>query len=184
MLSPYIGFTLPEVKKLCESRCMDYGECLKWYDGYHLADDVSVCDTNSVYRAIRTGEYGNYWTTTGSYVTSPRTYNNEGSLQSAIGHAYVYAQSFYNVVKEHPAGNGYADMAFLPTPRAADKPAIIVELKMDKSTDTALDQIRRRDYPAAIAQYAGEALRVGVSYSRKGKRHACVIEKMTIGDFS
>lgn len=305
-LSPYIGFTLPEVKELCESRGMDYGECLKWYDGYHLADDVSVCNSNSVYRAIRTGEYGNYWTTTGSYeavsdyiglnfdgtkdcvvemlrggnapvnvasflnsldkirnrddvftylihlgylaydrktktchipngemfeewqvalnslddykavvetlsnsrrlmeatwdgdaatvarmldvahrgVTSPRTYNNEGSLQSAIGLAYIYAQSFYNVVKELPAGNGYADMAFLPMPEAAGKPAIIVELKMDKSADTALDQIRRRDYPAAIAQYAGEALLVGVSYSRKGKRHACVIEKMTIGDFS
>lgn len=48
------------------------------------------------------------------HVTSPRTYDNERSPQSAVGLAYFYATSYYTIVNEHPAGKGYADIAFIP----------------------------------------------------------------------
>ena len=46
-------------------------------------------------------------------VTSNLTYNNEGSFSSAIRLAYFYADSYYKVVNELPAGKGYADIAFI-----------------------------------------------------------------------
>ena len=303
-LASYIGFTLDEVRVLCEARGMDYGECLRWYDGYRLAPGVSVCNSNSVCEAMASGVFGDYWTATGSYevvsdyvslnfdgtrdavvamlaggsapvnassflnspdsiasrddvltylvhlgylsydrgsgecripngeiraewdnalrrldgyrglvgvvdasrrlleatlardgatvaelldraheeATGPLTYNNEGAMQSAVALAYLYARNFYNVVKELPAGRGYADLAFLPLPGAGARPAIVVELKVDRSPDTALDQIRARRYPAALAQYRGEILLVGVSYGKKSRRHRCKIERMTMGN--
>ncbi|MDY4066671.1 AAA family ATPase, partial [Bullifex sp.] len=67
-------------------------------------------------------------------VTSNLTYNNEGSFSSAIRLAYFYADSYYKVVNELPAGKGYADIAFIPYVK--DVPAMIVELKKDKTANT------------------------------------------------
>ncbi|MCQ7926291.1 ATP-binding protein, partial [Salmonella enterica] len=66
-LAPYIGFTLPEVKALCKSHKMSYKECLRWYDGYHIAPRVSICNSNSVCRAMRAGKFDDYWSKTGAY---------------------------------------------------------------------------------------------------------------------
>ncbi len=40
-----------------------------------------------------------------------------------------------------PAGDGYADIVFLPLP-GRDKPAIAVELKYNKTAQTAVQQIK------------------------------------------
>ena len=66
-LAPYIGFTLEEVKELCDRFNVDYEECVRWYDGYRIAPTVSICNSNSVCRAISTGEFSNYWNRTGAY---------------------------------------------------------------------------------------------------------------------
>ena len=58
-----------------------------------------------------------------------------------------------------------------------NSPAIIIELKVNKDADTALDQIRRKEYPAKVAEYAGDLLLVGVNYDRDTKQHSCRIEK-------
>jgi len=56
-----------------------------------------------------------------------------------------------------------------------DSPAIVVELKYNKDADAAIDQIRRKQYPAKVAQYADRLLLVGINYNRETKTHTCVI---------
>lgn len=109
------------------------------------------------------------------------TYNDENSLSCAIGLAYYSARKDYRLIREMPAGKGYADVVFLPLP-LVDKPALVVELKYDKTVDTAIRQIKDRRYTQALEGYSGKLLLVGVSYDRKNKNkpHSCVIEKMEI----
>ena len=111
-------------------------------------------------------------------VASILTYNDENALGSAIGLAYYSARKDYKLVRELPAGKGFADVVFLPLPHA-DKPALVVELKYDKDARTAIQQIKDRQYTQALAGYAGNILLVGINYERgnKDKPHSCVIER-------
>ena len=43
---------------------------------------------------------------------------------------------------------------------------------------TAIDQIRRKEYPAKLAEYSGEILLVGINYDKETKLHTCKIERM------
>ncbi|MDD6896480.1 MAG: AAA family ATPase [Prevotellaceae bacterium] len=52
-----------------------------------------------------------------------------------------------------------------------------IELKFNNSVDTAIDQIKRKEYPAKIAEYSGNILLVGINYDRETKKHTCRIEK-------
>lgn len=113
-------------------------------------------------------------------VSSILTYNDENSLSCAIGLAYYSARKDYRLIRELPAGKGFADVVFLPLP-STNKPAIIVELKYGKPAGTALQQIRDRQYTQALSGYTGEILLVGISYNRaeKEKPHSCVIERLS-----
>ena len=294
-LAKFIGFTLEEVEDLCKRFGMDYKECLRWYDGYHIADKVSVCNSNSVCEAMRSGQFDDYWTQTGAYtaindyidgnyegirediaqmvgggevevdagsfmntlneivskddvftylihlgylvynqknktcsipngeirteweralrrtvnyrpivemienskrmlaatlegdadvlaqtldkahrdVTSPLTYNNEGSMQSAIGLAYFYARTQYTVVKEFHSGKGYADMAFIPY--VPNLVPIVVEFKIDQNPERALKQIVDNCYTDAFKDLHGPTVLVGISYCKETKGHSCKI---------
>ena len=108
-------------------------------------------------------------------VTSNMTYNNEACFQSAIRLAFFYADSFYTIVLEYPAGKGYVDIAFIPY--KPNIPAMVVELKAKGTAGTALDQIRERRCFAGLDRYEGNTLLVGVSYDKDTKRHECVIER-------
>lgn len=108
-------------------------------------------------------------------VTSNLTYNNEGSFQSAIRLAYFYADSYYTVISELPAGKGYADVVFIPF--VHDKPAIIIELKKGKPAATAINQIKNKNYPAILEKYKDNLLLVGISYNTETKEHSAVIER-------
>ena len=70
----------------------------------------------------------------------------------------------------------YADLVLIPRKNVAS-PAIVVELKYHQAVDTAIAQIKRREYSAKVAQYVGNLLLVGISYDRETKQHACRIEK-------
>ncbi len=87
-------------------------------------------------------------------------YNDENSLAAAIGLAYYSARKDYVLIREFPSGKGFADIVFLPLPHT-DKPALIIELKYDKSAATALQQIRDRKYTQALERYRGEIVLVG-----------------------
>jgi hypothetical protein len=58
-----------------------------------------------------------------------------------------------------------------------DSPAIILELKYSQNADTAIEQIKRRQYPAKVAEYTGDILLVGINYDKQQKTHNCHIER-------
>lgn len=107
------------------------------------------------------------------------TYNDENSLACAIGLAYYSARKDYRLIRELPTGKGFADIVFLPLP-SVRKPALVVELKYDKTAHAAIQQIRERHYTQALEGYAGEILLVGINYDRDNanKPHSCVIESV------
>ena len=106
-------------------------------------------------------------------------YNNENSLSSVLALAYLSAMQYYfKPVRELPTGRGFADFVFLPMPEyRMDYPALVVELKWNKSAKTALDQIKEKKYPSSILSYTGDILMVAINYDKKNKVHQCQIEK-------
>ena len=108
--------------------------------------------------------------------SSSLVYNNEVSLASIIQLAYYTAAKEYTIIRELPAGEGFADMVFIPK-RTSKKPALVVELKWDKSAEGAISQIKDKKYVTALEEYKGNILLVGINYDRKTKEHQCKIEK-------
>ena len=111
-------------------------------------------------------------------VTNPLTYNNEASFQSAIGLAYFYANLKYTVIKELPTGKGYADLALIPY--VPNIPAMIIELKNNKSAESAISQIKEKKYDDLLEHYRGDLLFVGINYDPETKEHQCKIEECVI----
>lgn len=111
--------------------------------------------------------------------TSILSYNDENSLSCVITIAYYAAQKDYTLIRELPTGKGFADIVFLPR-RHSDKPAIIIELKWDRSAQGAIGQIEEKKYTGALDSYAGNLLMVGINYNKKNKKHECIIKKMEI----
>ncbi len=113
-------------------------------------------------------------------VASVLTYNDENSLGCAIGLAYYSARKDYRLIREFPTGKGFADVLFLPLPHT-NKPALVVELKYDRTVTAAIQQIKNRHYTQALENYSGEILLVGINYDKDepDKPHSCVIEKIS-----
>ena len=109
--------------------------------------------------------------------TSILSYNNENSLACVLSIAYYYANNNYIMHRELPTGKGFADLVLIPR-KEVDSPAIVLELKYNKDADSAIEQIKRRQYPAKIAQYANNLLLVGINYDKKTKLHECVIDRL------
>ncbi len=123
------------------------------------------------------------------HVTRNRSYNNEDALQNAIYLSFIYALNKYTIVKEMTtesekrsfslrslATDGFADVVFIPY--VPDTPAMIVELKRNGSTESALNQIREKKYFDSLEHYSGDLLFVGVNYDEESKTHECKIEKL------
>ena len=108
-------------------------------------------------------------------LTSNLSYNNEQSLQSAVMLAYFYARSYYTVIPECPAGKGYADVVMIPA--VPGKPALVIELKKDKSAGGAIEQIKAKNYPSVLGKYNGDIILAGVNYDSKTKEHMALLEK-------
>ena len=111
--------------------------------------------------------------------TSVLKYNDENSLSCVLTMAYFTAPAYYNIVREMPAGKGFADFVFIPRANAGWRPAIVVELKYNKSADTAIKQIKEKRYQGALTGYSDKILLVGISYEADGsdKKHTCIIEE-------
>lgn len=110
--------------------------------------------------------------------TSVQRYNDENSLSCAITMAYFTAPAYYTVVRELPTGKGFADIVFLPRADTTDKPAMVIELKWNKSADTAINQIKDKRYTGKLTGYCKEILLVGINYDRDTKKHECNIERV------
>lgn len=107
--------------------------------------------------------------------TSILQYNDENSLACVISLAYYTARNKYIMHRELPTGKGFADIVFIPR-KHIDLPAIVVELKHNKTSGAAIEQIKQKKYTDKIAQYTGEILLVGINYD-DDKGHTCEIEK-------
>ncbi|MDE6221787.1 MAG: ATP-binding protein, partial [Lachnospiraceae bacterium] len=138
-----------------------------------LLEDTLNGDADSVARGLDR---------THTEVASILTYNDENSLACAVGLAYYSARKDYRLIREFPTGKGFADIVFLPLPHTG-KPALVVELKYDKSVSAAIQQIKDRKYTQALEGYSGEILLAGINYDRENpdKPHSCVIEKAAVG---
>ncbi len=109
--------------------------------------------------------------------TSILTYNNENSLANVIAISlFLSTTNTYNVVRKLPTGKGYADLVYLPK-SGVNKPALLIELKFDKSALTAVTQIKEKNYLQFFKNYKGEVLLVGINYSKDTKTHQCIIER-------
>ena len=112
--------------------------------------------------------------------TSVIRYNNENSLSSVLSIAYLSSMQYYfKPIREFPAGRGFADFVFIPKPEFQNYyPALVVELKWDKSAVGAIEQIKEKQYGNALKDYQGNLLLAGINYNKKTKKHECVIETM------
>ena len=111
--------------------------------------------------------------------TSILSYNDENSLACVLSVAYIWARNEYVIHREYATGKGYADLVMIPH-RNVSKPALVIELKFNHSADTAIDQIKHKEYPTKIADYTGDILLVGINYDKETKQHTCKIERYTI----
>ncbi|MGN0485069.1 MAG: AAA family ATPase [Lachnospiraceae bacterium] len=109
--------------------------------------------------------------------TSVIKYNNENALSCVLTMAYFTAPAFYNIVREFPAGKGFADLVFIPRANAGSRPAMVIELKYDKTADTAIRQIKDKRYAGALSGYQDKILLVGINYDPDNKSHSCEIEE-------
>ncbi|MCD8105719.1 MAG: ATP-binding protein [Lachnospiraceae bacterium] len=110
-------------------------------------------------------------------------YNDEAELSKVITFAYLQAREFYDIRQEDKAGKGYVDFVFYPYRKTDD--GLIVELKVDDTVESAIQQIRDRNYVLGFEgklgdrpKCTGRILAVGIAYNRKGpnKRHTCRVE--------
>jgi len=299
-LAKYVGFTEPEVMRLCKDYSMDFCEAKKWYDGYFFKNVSSVYNPNAIMQAMQNKEFGSYWTETETYEslkiyidmdfdglkeaivsmlgggrcavntgtfqndltnmggrddvmvllvhlgylaydaeagevyipneeirqefflavkysrhaeianlvkesdkllqavlnlneeavaaviekvhsisTAPIFYNNEQALRSVIRLAFISCMEQFREIQELPSGSGYADVVYLPKKGSA-MPVMVVELKWNKGAESAIRQIKERNYPELFEGYGSEVLLVGISYDEKTKKHEYVIERSHI----
>lgn len=101
-------------------------------------------------------------------------YNDENALSCVITLCYLYARKDFIVEREAKSGKGYCDYLFLP--KKSQKPAMILELKVDDTCEHAIAQIKDRNYLEKAKQYADQVLLVGIGYDRTTKKHRCIIE--------
>lgn len=130
-----------------------------------------------------------------------KTYNSEAALSYAVQMAYYAGQKYYTTIQELDSGKGRwmsgghpfsadrsgaetCDLVYLPAPKHPDKPALLIELKYDKTIKTAADQIREKNYPQKLEHYKDNILLVSINYDKDVgsndvlyKHHSCRIEK-------
>ena len=136
----------------------------------NLLDATIAGNENAVAQAIEIAHDEN---------TSILAYNDENSLACVLTVAYIWARNEYVIHREYATGKGYADLVMIPR-RNVSKPALVIELKFNNTADTAIDQIKRKQYPAKIAEYTGDILLVGINYDRETKLHTCKIENCKV----
>lgn len=104
-------------------------------------------------------------------------YNDENSLSCVITLCYLKARDYYEVTREDKSAKGYVDFLFKPIREGY--PAIVMELKKDKSAEDAIAQIKEKNYMDRVRN-SKEILLVGINYTNDttdNKKHTCIIEK-------
>ena len=133
-----------------------------------LLEDTIAGNSAEVVKAIETIRDTQY---------APTFYNDEQALRYVIKFANIAAVEQYLKVEELPSGRGIADVVYLPQ-RMSRFPAMVVELKWNKSSEGAIAQIKEKNYPAVLQDFGGEIVLAGINYDEKTKKYSCVIERV------
>ena len=161
-----------EVREEFEQILEGTGASRKWMEllgrSKKLLEDTMAGDGQAVAKAIEEIRDSQY---------APTYYNDEQALRYVIKFAYIAALDQYLKVEELPSGKGIADVVYLPK-RRSTLPALVVELKWNKSSEGAIRQVKERNYPAVLKDYGGEIVLVGIAYDARKKTHSCVIERI------
>lgn len=112
------------------------------------------------------------------FETAHIQYNDENALSYTISLALYAARNYYTLYREFPTGKGFADMVYIPRKKFANKPALVVELKWDKSAEGAIAQIKKKQYSKALEEYRGNITLVGINYDKESREHTCIIERL------
>ena len=92
----------------------------------------------------------------------------------------MLAREYYTIIRKMLGGRGFADICMIPRKIHLDKPAVVIELKWDKSAEGAIQQIKNKEYIDALKDYQGDLLLAGINYDKKTKKHSCIIEKWNL----
>ncbi len=93
-------------------------------------------------------------------------YNDENSMACLLKLCYWYARGMYDIRREDKSGKGRCDMLFKP--KNNHIPAFVIELKVNDTPDTALQQIIQKEYMQEIEEY-NEILLIGITYATNSK---------------
>ena len=144
-------------------------ELIRYMKGsLQLLKDTEAMNSKAVVRAFHRLHSTNY---------APSLYNNEQSLRSLIRLAYIAYLDVYYKLEEVPTGKGVADIIFIPLQNSRYLP-MVVELKWNKSANSALSQILRKEYHSVLANTKQDILFVGISYDANTGKHTCKITKI------
>ena len=113
--------------------------------------------------------------------TSFIEFNDENSLACAIRLAYYSAQAHYEIFREFPSGKGFADMVFIPI-KNSPYPAVVIELKYDKSAQGAIAQIKNKNYHGKLQNFSKTIILLGINYDKATKKHEVELEALN-GEF-
>ncbi len=100
--------------------------------------------------------------------------NKEDILGVVVYLSYFSSREHYEVRKEEASTLGRADLSFVPFEAGYDP--FIVELKVGKSPDEAIAQIKEKQYWKAWNRCKGKVLLVGITYDPKTLKHSSKVE--------
>lgn len=155
------------VRAVKEGRRSELAKAVKMSD--KLLDATLRCDEDTVAEMIQSMHMSE---------TSLQNYNDEQALRYVVLTAYLSCIDHYLRFEELASGRGYSDILFLPR-KSSSKPALLVELKWNKSADQAISQIMEKQYTEFMRKfdYDGELLLIGLNYNAKSGKHTCRIER-------
>ena len=98
---------------------------------------------------------------------------------------HSYIPSWTESLTPKPSGGLWAsrvddaDMVYVPK-RGLDIPSLVVELKWNENADTAIRQIKDKEYVNTVEGFGGDVLLVGISYDKDSGEYQCKIEKWVV----
>lgn len=198
-LANYIGFTEEEVMELCTKYHRDFAEVKRWYDGYYLGQ-YHVYNPNAVVNLMLEGDFQSYWSETGTYESIvPFIGMDFDGLRTSIiemlsgSSVNVKVTSFKNDMVSfvnqddvltllihlgYLAYNQKRQTVSIPNEEIRQEFLTAVTAnRWNEKVETAMQQMKEKQYPASLENYTGEMLLVGISYDKKNKKHQCLIEQ-------
>ena len=111
-------------------------------------------------------------------LAGPFNNNKEDILGIIVEISYYDMKKHYNVKKEDTSILGRSDITFVPYDN--NHIPFIVELKVNKTPDSAIEQIKNNKYINTLGDYHGKVLLLGISYDEKTLKHDSKVEIIEI----